>query len=246
MLFPEVVWCDVMFHSNNKGFCLLTYSCCSSVDKQVAFLWIWIPNQQHFCFWWNFQHAFPTLIPLNIPKWVKFIMKDGDAQQWKEVMKALKEVFPSAVEGACGWHLGRKLIHLFISIMSYLFLSDKSLIPTFSYSRLEGPCVPCSNVFMTCRNEKWNKVVINIRKWCYTWMHQGYVHDEEDYKISKYLLLEYIQSNTVLFASSYNQYLINSILKFLQYHVFVCKDLYLNYLRKHVNISWYHIHLHMR
>ncbi|KAL7459984.1 hypothetical protein ACHAXS_000456 [Conticribra weissflogii] len=46
-------------------------------------------------------------------------------------------------------------------------------------------------------------------------MHQGYVYDEEEYKISKYLLLKYIQSNAVLVASSYNQYLINSIVKFL-------------------------------
>ena len=37
-LCPEVLWCDVTSHSNNKGFNLLTFSCRASVDKQVVFL----------------------------------------------------------------------------------------------------------------------------------------------------------------------------------------------------------------
>ena len=45
-LCPEVIWCDVTSHSNNKGFNLLTFSCRTSVDMQAVFLWIWIPNQQ--------------------------------------------------------------------------------------------------------------------------------------------------------------------------------------------------------
>ncbi len=47
---------------------------------------------------------------------VKFIMKDGDAQQQNEIVIALKEVFPSAVEGACGWHIGEKIDSSFLSI----------------------------------------------------------------------------------------------------------------------------------
>ena len=46
LLCPEVIWCDVTYHSNNKGFHLLTFSCRVSINKQVVFLWIWIPNQQ--------------------------------------------------------------------------------------------------------------------------------------------------------------------------------------------------------
>jgi len=36
-LCPEVIWCDVISYSNNKGFNLLTFSCHTSVDKQVIF-----------------------------------------------------------------------------------------------------------------------------------------------------------------------------------------------------------------
>jgi hypothetical protein len=40
LLCPEVIWCDVTSHSNNKGFHLLTFSCRTSIDKQVVFMWI--------------------------------------------------------------------------------------------------------------------------------------------------------------------------------------------------------------
>ncbi len=36
-------------------------------------------------------------------------MKDGDAQLQNEIVKALKEVFPSSVEDACGWHICEKI-----------------------------------------------------------------------------------------------------------------------------------------
>jgi hypothetical protein len=50
LLCPEVLWCDVTSHSNNKGYHLLTFSCRTSLDKQVVFLWVWIPNQRRFSF----------------------------------------------------------------------------------------------------------------------------------------------------------------------------------------------------
>ena len=37
-LCPEVLWFDVTSHSNNKGFCLLTFSCRTSLNKQVVFM----------------------------------------------------------------------------------------------------------------------------------------------------------------------------------------------------------------
>ena len=106
MLCPEVIWCDVTSHSNNKGFHLLTFSCRTSLDKQVVFLYIWIPNEQRISFRWCFQHAIPNLIPQYIRERVLFIMKDGDPQQRNEILYALLSVFPNAKEGGCGWHIG--------------------------------------------------------------------------------------------------------------------------------------------
>ena len=105
-LCPEVIWCDVTSHSNNKGFYLLTFSCRTSVDKHVVFLWIWIPNEQRISFRWVFQHAIPILIPKYIRDRVQFIMKDGDPQQRNEILLTLFNIFPNAKEGGCGWHIG--------------------------------------------------------------------------------------------------------------------------------------------
>ena len=83
LLCPEVLWFDVTSHSNNKGFCLLTFSCRTSLDKQVVFLRIWIPNKQRTSFRWVFQHALSSLLPLHARRRVRLIMKDGDLQQRK-------------------------------------------------------------------------------------------------------------------------------------------------------------------
>lgn len=117
MLCPEVIWVDVTSHSNNKGFDLLTFSCRTSVGKQIVFLWIWIPNQKRFSFRWVFSHALALLIPLKIRRRVWFIMKDGDSQQRNEVLRALNGIFPNATEGGCGWHISKFDYVSFISIV---------------------------------------------------------------------------------------------------------------------------------
>ena len=105
MLCPEVMWFDVTSHSNNKGYCLLTFSCRTSIDKQVVFMWVWIPNEQRYSFRWVFQVALRKLVPQYLRERVKFIMKDGDPQARNELLVSLKSVFPNAKEGDRGWHI---------------------------------------------------------------------------------------------------------------------------------------------
>ncbi len=105
ILCPEVIWVDVTSHSNYKGFNLLTFSCHASIGKQCVFIWIWIPNQKRFSFWWVFSHALPLLTPGKVRDRVAFIMKDWDSQQRNEVLRAMNGIFPNAIEGGCGWHV---------------------------------------------------------------------------------------------------------------------------------------------
>ena len=106
MLCPDVIWCDVTYHSNNKGFHLFTLSCRTSVDKQVVFMWIWLPNKKRFSFRWVFQFAILNLIPLWLRERVTFLMKDGDPQQRNEILYSMIDFFPNAKEGGCGFHIG--------------------------------------------------------------------------------------------------------------------------------------------
>ena len=204
---PEVVWCDVTSHSNNKGFHLLTFSCRLSVDKQLVFLWIWIPNQQRSSFRWVFQHAIPILIPKHHRERVRMIMKDGDPQQRNEILLALTNVFTRTRESTCGMHIGQ-----------FGFLLH----------------VPGIRTISTINRPRWITVVKQIKKHIYSWMRPGYAEDETEYKISKCILLQYICSATVLSAAEGKVFMIVAILKFLRGHVFVHEQLYLHYRRRDI------------
>ncbi len=121
MLCLEAIWGDVTFHSNNKGFDLLTFSCQTSVGKQLIFLWIWIPNWKCFSLQWVTSNAIQFLIPLKIRQRVKFITKDGDSQQQNELWRALKEAFPNAIKGGFGWHIRKWTNQYFIFPDNHIF-----------------------------------------------------------------------------------------------------------------------------
>ena len=65
-------------------------------------------------------------------------------------------------------------------------------------------------------------------------MKPRYVENEDEYAISKVLLIRFICSKYVLKAAQNNQNLIVEILKFVRGHVFVYENLYLFYLRKQI------------
>ena len=81
---------------------------------------------------------------------------------------------------------------------------------------------------------KWKGLVKKIKKWVYSWMRSGYVEDDDEYKISKCFLLQFICSAAVLSAADGSVRMILCILRFLQGHVFVYESLYLHYKRKHI------------
>ena len=81
---------------------------------------------------------------------------------------------------------------------------------------------------------KWKSIIFKIQSWIYSWMRPGYVEDEDEYKISKFFLLQFVCSAAVLRVADGNIYIIKCILKFLQGHVFVYEGLYLHYKRKNL------------
>ena len=211
LLCPEVIWCDTTSHSNNKGFHLLTFSCRTSLDRQVIFMYLWIPNEKRMSFRWVFQHAVPILIPKWARDRVKFIMKDGDPQQRNEILHSLKEVFGNAAEGSCGWH-----------IVSQGWKKHLPGTTTFT-----DPI-------------KWERTKKIIMNWVYSWMRPGYVEDDDELNVSKYKLVQFVTSSAVLDAAEGKKDVVARVLHFLQNHVFVHEDLYLWYKRKkirHFNVS---------
>merc|ERR1712194_52874 len=88
-------------------------------------------------------------------------------------------------------------------------------------------------VLITKSNKKrWSSAVYKVQQWVYSWMRPGYVEDEDEYKISKYLLLQFVCSRPVFLAADQNMYIILAMLRFLQGHVFVHEHLYLHFCRR--------------
>ena len=207
-LCPEVVWVDVTSHSNNKGFHLLTFSSRLSIGKQIVWLWIFIPNQQRFSFRWVFQEAMPTLVPKWLRDRVLFFMKDADPQQRNEIQSSMKRHFVNATEGTCGYHI--------------VNIGWKKHVPN------------CTGVLTPVQLRKWSNIVHNIHRWIYSWMNPGYVEDEEEYEISKFLLEKYVCSHAVRDVVGDYTIVIERIIHFLRRHVYTWETLYLHYLRSHI------------
>ena len=65
-------------------------------------------------------------------------MKDGDPQQRNEVIYALQSVFPNAIEGGCGWHIGKYPAQKINC--SYRNISHNTVTWSYSSSGLEETC----------------------------------------------------------------------------------------------------------
>jgi hypothetical protein len=172
-LFPEVVHVDGTSHSTNSKYQLYTFSVRSSLNKQVVFMRMWLPNEQKSTFRLVFGYMVRQLLPPDALGRVRVIMADGDPQQKEEILNSFKFVFPNAVFGGCGWHI------VFQGWIRY------------------GPSL---NQFRGRQRTLAKRLYRNVKRWCYSWMKTGYCETEEEYKISKALLVAYLSSDAVLKA----------------------------------------------
>ena len=49
-VFPHVITLDITAHTNKRKYHLLTFSTKTSIEKQVFFLRLWLPNQRRLSF----------------------------------------------------------------------------------------------------------------------------------------------------------------------------------------------------
>jgi hypothetical protein len=127
-----------------------------------------LPNERAWVFRWIFQTVLPRLLGRTYMLRVnKVIITDGDANETAQLDNAIEKHFPSVcrVRG-CGWYIVDR--------------GWKRVCPSYRAVR-RGP------------NRKTFKVVRNVLKaWIYTWM-KADVEKEEKYKISKALMLAYLE-----------------------------------------------------
>ena len=212
-LFPEVIHCDATMDTSDDKLPLLTLSTRTPTGKQVVFLRIWIPNQRRGTFKWVFKHILPEFLPKSYHPYVKFFMVDGDPQQYNEIVASIKNNFVNARWGNCGFH-----------------------VVTQSWKR-HGPS---STSVPTHLQQEFKERCDVVKKWCYTWMMEGFVEDEEEYILSKAMLFAYIRSEDFLKSAGGNKDLPKRIEAFVRERVITHEENILYYKRKqvrHFNVS---------
>jgi hypothetical protein len=206
LLCPEVVTFDVTSHTNKSGFHLLTFSCRTSVDKQVVFCRVWLPDQRRASFRYVFQEALPKILPKHVFVRVCFLICDGDAQQNLELQIAVKQLFPNSIVGGCCFHMFHNGWNRHV----------------------------CTINWTNSKKPTWVAFVRRIHSWMYSWTRPGYCQTREEYEISKHLLIECLTSKHALKMAGNHEYLISSAIAFIKGYVFPNEGLYLFYLRKSV------------
>ncbi len=201
-----------------------------------------------FLLLWVFTHAILLLTLLKIRQRVKFIMNDGASQQQNEVLRALKEVFPNAIEGRCRWHISKWMNQCFTCPHDYIF-SQWTFIFTHFTSVIEGQKVHAGRSPVSPGGlMKWNTMVRKIHFGAYSWLIPHYVHNDKEYIISKYQLTKLVYSKFVLKAAKGNCYLVHFIHVFFHNHIYVHGNLYLYFWQKmirHFEIShWIPHYIH--
>ena len=78
----------------------------------------------------------------------------------------------------------------------------------------------------------WKNDVRKIKLWVYSLMQPGYAECKDEYKISKWLLLQFVCSAAILQTVGDRLYIVLAMLRFRQGHVFMHEALYLHYLRQ--------------
>jgi hypothetical protein len=206
LLCPEVVTFDVTSHTNKNGFHLLTFSCRTSVDKQVVFCRVWLPDQRRVSFRYVFQEALPKILPKHVLSRVCFLICDGDAQQNLELRIAAKHLCPNATIGGCSFHMFHNGWNRHVCIVNW----------------------------KNSRKPAWTAFVRRIHSWMYSWTRPSYCQTQEEYELSKHLFMECLTSKHALKMAGNNEFTISSAIAFIKRYVFPNEELFLFHSRKNI------------
>jgi hypothetical protein len=163
-----------------------------------------LPNERAWVFRWMFQTVMPRLLGKYISR-VKCIITDGDSQETSQLDMAIENQFPNVCRVRCGWHI--------------IDRGWKRVCPSSRAVR-SGP------------NRRKFKVVRKLLKaWLYSWMKQE-CETEEEYKISKALLIAYLGHSD--FVSKFGEVVAEGITHFIRDNVEPHESNFCFHVRRHI------------
>ncbi len=107
--------------------------------------------------------------------------------------------------------------------------------------------VPGKRTLSKNNQPRYDAIQSKVQQWIYSWMQPSYVEDEDEYKISKFLLLQFISSASLLSALDGNMFMDIAMMKWLRGYVLVW-EVFIFYFtcRRNVEIILRHMLPHMR
>ena len=162
--FPEVLMLDVTMGTNNQGRPLLV-SCSPGPDmKTFTPMRSFLPSQCRWVFDWLLTSAIPLLLGEEALRRTQLVLSDGDPKIYGAFDAAKSKYFPNAIHGLCIFHLVTKPLQVMRS----------------SLKALDHPDV---------------KYQLKIFKmWVLSWMRLGGVESEQEYQISRKLMLDWLET----------------------------------------------------
>lgn len=163
-LFPEILMMDVTMGTNNEGRPLLVVACPGPDMAYFTPVRAFLPSQCRWVFQWIWTCALPTLLGKKALSRVQLVLSDGDPKIYLSFEDCQKSLYTNAMHGLCNYHLVTKPI------------SD-------SGSSLKGKDEPMVK-----------DQIVTFKIWVFSWMKIGGVENDEEWKKSYELLLEWLDS----------------------------------------------------
>ena len=201
-LFPSVLFVDTTCDTNNEGRPLLSINGKDTSSRTFTLVRAFLPNQQMWIFRWVFCILLPKMYGHRILSQIQVVITDGDSQETTQLDNAIDLFFPQAKRVRCGWHIVNRGWNKYV----------------------EGPKSFGSS--MQRQYERLKKVTF---QWIYSFMKPGYCETEYEYKVSKYLFINFL-GNPDLFEGL-GTLLITNILSWFKRHVEVHEQNFCYYLQ---------------
>ena len=169
-LFPEVITVDTVAGTNNENRPLLAMGGKDSNGKMFIFLRAYLPNEKGWIFRWIFSIVLPKMFSNTVLQRTQLVITDGDLQEYSQLDNAIQKYFPHIKRARCGWHI-----------------IDRSWDKHF----------PKNSEFPHETHQYLEKIKKHVHNWMYSWMKPG-CETIQEYRLSKYLLYKYLQSQPII------------------------------------------------
>ena len=201
-LFPTVLYVDTTCDTNNEGRPLLSINGKDTSSRTFTLVRVFLPNQQMWIFRWVFCILLPKMYGRRILSQIQVIITDGDSQETAQVDNAIDIFFPQAKRVRCGWHIVNRGWNKYV----------------------EGP-----KSFPNSMQSEYDKLKKVVFEWLYSFMRPGYCETVHEYKVSKYLFLQFLGDPEL--SKGLGTILITNILSWFKRHVEVHEQQFCFYLR---------------